>query len=788
MKLYEFYVRNLDEVRQASANLKQFADSPEAEGMIAGFEAELCFKNALADIESYDDFEPEMDTSDDPRPDDIDEIIDFFSNSDSMGRRELDNLRNELENSFSEWAEEEGMRRWDDADQTDFIREYILNNDWDWDEKIEELLLEAGHEQEDVDAAIQGQNTLDKSEMAYVLFEEGRGLAEEALNEMVEASIETEDTNFDSARDEFEEEFRDEADQSDWLSYTGMYSMSDIPSRYTADWPYWTNYESDVDDYFSKTVATRIAKDFYRNFNDIIPNLTFFVSDGHGSEGNRGIDWIFEADSSLTPNDRNDDMAMEIVTPKMSLTDCLDIMPKFFKWANRWKAYSNEDTGFHMSVSVPSQDRRTTDYTKLALFLGDVHVLKEFDRLGNGFCESAMMKIKSKLKNESIDPEKALDFMKQGLDKIASELIAPNQGFGKYTSINPKSKYIEFRSAGNENYEEDVEKLQNTLRRYAQAMYIASDPSRERKAYQKKLFNLLKPTEKVDPETAKKLASFSAGRLSAEDLDVWLVDLKKKLYSNKMDRVIAKGDTLVKWTVTQIRQGEKFINVLAKTKNQAIQMVMGWIGDTNSGNITNYTASSDHQAPDWANMASTPLRIDDSYGNIELYKAETFIQDIRANSGMNLPSWSLIYREDPDPGADWRVLAIDFQSAEEIAVTWLNSIGKNFYEYELKPRNEAAKRMMPAQPTNEPASATPQQIEPNVNDAQQSEQPTPHSTDQTPSRTLPSRSLYRVKNLRTQYEVEPLVRFASPDEAIEYVKDAFSYFFNEDDPCEAFEI
>lgn len=784
MKLYEFYVRNLDEVRQASANLKQFADSPEAEGMFAGFEAELCFRDALGDLANSDDFEPEMDTSDDPFPNDIDEIIDFFSNSDSMGRRELNNLRDQLENSFSEWRDEEGMNRWDNADKEDLVRTYILENDWDWDEKIEELLLEAGYEQQDVDAAIQGQNTMGKSEMAYVLFEEGRGLAEKALDEAVKDSIETEDTNFDSAREEFEEEFRDDADQSEWLGDT---CMSDISYSYNADWPYWTepSGENDVDDNFSETAARDIANDFYVEFKNYIPNLSIHVSSGHGSGGNRGIDWIFEADSSLTPNHSDDDMVMEIISPKLPLSECLDIMPKFFKWAKRHKAYTNHSTGFHMSVSVPSQDRTTTDYTKLALFLGDIHVLKEFNRLSNTYCESAMMKIKKRLTNGDIDPEKTLDFMKQGLDRIASELIAPNKGFGKYTSINPKSKYIEFRSAGNENYEEDVEKLQNTLRRYAQAMYIASDPSRERKAYQKKLFNLLKPTEQVDPETAKKLASFSAGRLSAEDLDTWLVDLKKKLNANKMDRTIAKGDKLVNWTVTDLRRDNiKYINVLAKTKNQAIESVMKWTHDTVHYGIYNAVSNG---IVSFADMNVIPLEVFEAYGGV-IGLLDISDPNIRAASGLTVPQWYLVNKEDPDPGADWQIVAIDFQSAEEIADSWLNSIGKNFHEYELKPRNEAAKRMMPAQPTNDPANATPQQTEPNVNDAQPTEQPTPHSTDQTRSRTLPPRSLYRVKNLRTQYEVEPLVRFASPDEAIEYVKNAFSYFFNENDPCEAFEI
>ncbi len=855
MKLYEFYVRNLDEVRQASANLKQFADSPEAEGMFAGFEAELCFRDALEDLSNNDDFEPEMDTSDDPSPDDIDDIISFFRNGE-MGRNALNRLRDELSESFLEWTDNEVDDAWSRADKEDLVRTYILENDWDWDEKIEELLLEAGHEQEEVDAAIQGQLTLKKSSPEYQLFEEGRDLAEEALNEAAETSVEEEDRNYDAAQEEFSDEFRDDVDQREWLRETGIYNMSEVPDHFAADWPYWTepSSENDVEDNFSETVARDIANDFYVEFNDYIPKLSIHVSSGHGYGGNRGIDWIFEADSSLTPNRSDDDMVMEIISPKLPLSECLDIMPKFFKWAKRHNAYTNASTGFHMSVSVPSQDRTTTDYTKLALFLGDLYVLKEFNRLGNSYCESAIVKIKNRLKNGTIDPEKSLDFMKQGLDRIASELIAPNAGFGKYTSINPKNNYIEFRSAGNEDYEENVEKLQNTLRRYAQAMYIASDPSRERKAYQKKLFNLLKPTEKVDPETAKKLASFSAGRLSAEDLDVWLGDLKRKLYVTKMDRTLAKGNSLVKWTVTPstINKNPKYLNVLANTKNQAILQVMKWNGDTNDDNITTYDAVSNGIA-NWADTTAAPLRVYDRRTFVELFKA-----DVYPRYSLSQPIWNLVNKENPDPGQDWRISANDYQIAQEIASSWLHLQGKNHIDYQIKPMNDNAVALMNTQSstTNEPASATSQQTEPNGNGTRlwilslnsgpnagteltrfrapepisgvsmrnaaigyatqwlrdngydiplgnldlrwqlisDSVRATPtasaYSAAIAPSAqsSSSSRSQYRVTNLRTRYSDALLMRFASPEDAIQYAKETWPHLFGENDPCDAYVI
>jgi len=100
--------------------------------------------------------------------------------------------------------------------------------------------------------------------------------------------------------------------------------------------------------------------------------------------------------------------------------------------------------------------------------------------------------------------------------ELAHRSLASNQGFGKYTSINPKDKYIEFRSAGGEDYFQDIDKLKNTLLRYARAMSIAGNPAADRNEYYKKLYKLISP-DTQDP-TLSLFARYSAGELSAEQL------------------------------------------------------------------------------------------------------------------------------------------------------------------------------------------------------------------------------------------------------------------------------
>jgi hypothetical protein len=117
----------------------------------------------------------------------------------------------------------------------------------------------------------------------------------------------------------------------------------------------------------------------------------------------------------------------------------------------------------------------------------------------------------------------ALELMKNNLIELAHRSIADNMGFGKYTSINPKGNYIEFRSAGGTNYFEDLDKLKNTLLRYARSMKIAGDPAAERNEYAKKLYKLIAPSQQ-DPALAL-FSRFSAGELSGQELKSQWADL-----------------------------------------------------------------------------------------------------------------------------------------------------------------------------------------------------------------------------------------------------------------------
>ena len=135
-----------------------------------------------------------------------------------------------------------------------------------------------------------------------------------------------------------------------------------------------------------------------------------------------------------------------------------------------------------MGVSIPYKEGNV-DCLKLILFLGDEYVLREFERESNTYTKAAMRDIRSRAGNER-NIASVMELMKNNLIELAERELVKGTGTGKYTSAHKQGKYIEFRSAGGDWLaKEDAEFgiLENTMMRYAYAMYLAGRPDLERK-------------------------------------------------------------------------------------------------------------------------------------------------------------------------------------------------------------------------------------------------------------------------------------------------------------------
>lgn len=520
MKLHELFIKKktsqLNEVNMSPGALQDWSKKYATE-MNAGFEAELCFRNLLESGYSdsnNDDFEPEEDYSDNRRCRDIDTIINFFS--ESMDTRSLDNLRDQLQDAYSDWASEEVGSLWNDKED-ELVKAYIEENDWNWDDKIKECLEnqeDLTYNESDIDRAIEVGNQYNQSRVydsnklfdpksvkaELQLYVYGKQLAEDLLDETVQLSIARSDRNYETAREYFENEAYDDYSVSDWLD--GKW-MDNIYEDYRdVSWPHWTSPDEDDDDDYNDIATGRYNFDKAKELADLFREKFGFktlVIRGTRSEQSKRTTppdtWVFESDGSID-SDNDEDMPIEIVAPYYPLETTLELMPKFFAWVKGLNGYTNETTGLHMSVSMAEHRSQDLDFVKTVLFLGDDYVLDQFGREGNSYCQNSLKRIKEKSLDQMnynempTGMETQLDNLRDGLDRIAANSLATAQGFGKYYTVHPKEKYIEFRSAGG-NYIDDLTKIKNTMRRYALAMSLGMSRGAEAQEYAKKLYKIL---------------------------------------------------------------------------------------------------------------------------------------------------------------------------------------------------------------------------------------------------------------------------------------------------------
>ena len=523
-KLFALAEEELDEVRMAPSNLMQWARSPAAQGIRAGFEAELIFRDTNSGDDS--DYEMEPDHDMDERCRSLDQVVDFFENDEygyGLSSRQADRLREGLDEQYYEWFDEQMHRAFSDEAE-DLIRKVLVDEgDWDLDNEIQKQLALLDLSDDEMNAIINAGERAPKftSSKEQILYAEQNPLyqkyldaqeeAEGLLDDLIQDEVRKQGANWDAALDDFRDGFYID-DDSSFFDDVGLRWMSDIASSYDLNWPYWTGGggsgsrdPEEIADSLAKVLGTRVK----------------FSGSWHSGATGAERDyryWYVEGDGSLKPDD-SDDAGLEVISPPLPLLEALEKLQELTDWANSTEgnAYTNSSTGLHMGVSVPHKGG-DVDYVKLILFLGDEYVLKSFGREASTYCKSAMSKFKENIRGGRADPMGVIKYMQSGLLELAHKDIQKGVGTAKFTSAHIQDGYIEFRSPGGDWLAEesaDPEKLSSTMLRFARAMQIAADPSVERREYAKKLYKLVAP--EGDNQLAL-FAQYNAGELDKEQL------------------------------------------------------------------------------------------------------------------------------------------------------------------------------------------------------------------------------------------------------------------------------
>ncbi len=510
----------LDEVKMSPGALRKFANSPEAEGIMAGFEAELIFRDTQAD---EDDGEMEYDMDYDERTSSIDEVVEFFMHDDygmGLSDRGADRLREQLDNAYFEWRDDQIMRDFDHV-SADLVRDIWLEERPMTERILSALTDGIGLDDEQADAVMElhkrrAKEEIKGSEMSEEQLEmtsqysEARSIANEVLDEEVEASLDNQDGYYDQALENFQENW--EGDDSSFFNDVGLRWMSDVMNEYGLDWPYMTGGGNGGSREWSE-----IAREIQQ-----VTGMPVEVGYGYHTKKRVPDEYVLEPDSSLSPDD-SEDFGLELVSPPMPLNKAIEQLEAIIDWANSdGNAYTNSSTGLHMGISIPFKGG-DVDYLKLILFMGDQYVLEKFGRAANTYTASALGKLKQNVASSRNRGDtkiaSAMELMRNNLIELAQRYVQQGVGGAKYTSAHIKPGYIEFRSPGGDYLsvgdQGEQDALASTMRRFAYAMYLAGRPDLERPEYYKKLYKLIAPE---GGEDLNLFAKFSSGELTAEEL------------------------------------------------------------------------------------------------------------------------------------------------------------------------------------------------------------------------------------------------------------------------------
>lgn len=451
MKAKELY-----EVKMTSSVFNKFLNSAESNDFLFGFEAEMIFP------------------------------------ADEEDMREPDYSKNEKIHGIN------FLKRWaEDADDSYAFVSAIKDTEKLWEKFSAKKEQEIRYESAD-EYRTERYDNWDETDYHSVIFKQmvRDGIDEDTANDHINDKTEEYEDYLQPFREEYDEETENYIQSTDfinqywdeedvWDEFIGdeyLYDLKQFYETYGLDWPFYYIKSGEFVEHVADNIADKMRDE-----------LGVSVISSPRKIQKKQIDsWYIEPDSSISVSDYFPaEVPVEIVSPPMPLAKGIKQMKEFFAWARSEDAYSNQTTGFHISVSIPNMEN--VDYMKLVLFLGDQYILEQFGRELNDYTASSYEWMKKRTNELTPNLIKLLfNKIKSGSTQTATKYIA-DSGAGKYFSINTKKSYFELRSAGNEGYFDsaNIQLLQETILRYAYAMYIASNPELYKKEYATKLTKLL---------------------------------------------------------------------------------------------------------------------------------------------------------------------------------------------------------------------------------------------------------------------------------------------------------
>lgn len=560
------FEEDLFEVKMTSKNLANLAK--DIKGARVGLEFEMIVPNVANDENG--DMEPDYDQ--DERVRDIDDAVNFFDDGDYNSRNEIRRLREQMESDYFDWQTEQIDQEWD-RNGFEFFQEYLDREEpFDPEDYQDRAIDEIKAEFPELDPT--------SEDFGELVAEKLREINSEYYVETWEAQ----GRSYDYAREEFEEEQRDNYSENAWLDDRGIRFASDVQNEYSdVQWPYWSSNSDSEGDIESVALdfMNAMGMDSVAISSSYHGSYKKWVGNGWVSIGSNKPDDCFtiEPDGSLE-GDNSSDTGLEFVSPPIPLEDIGTVMSRVQNWAGNYGAYTGDHnkTSIHTNISIPGYDLNKLDYLKAALLLGDEYVLREFDRIGNTYAAPAIEKVRALVKQNPEKAQQLLDKMKSQLNAEASKLIHSGQT-NKFTSINTKDNRVEFRSPGGDYLSiiaDNPQKMVDTINRMVVTLDAAMDPNKYKEEYQKKLYKMLtgqqsgreaktgakREMKKDDKDLLNIFSRYAAGELPR-------AALKSFVRQAQLERKVKAGkETGRMWW--DVSWGNGRVEVVANNKKEAV--------------------------------------------------------------------------------------------------------------------------------------------------------------------------------------------------------------------------
>lgn len=450
MNLRELFESKLVELKMSPSNIRALAAQTQA---TVGIEFEMIVKG----------YHSANDSSKQPARS-FDDIEEFFSDANSS--RTMNRVMASLTEEYDSWVRDEVQNEWDSVQGEQWFVDWLEENVQD-SYIINALNLEPG------------------DSINYQDFAEHCRTADSYwYNQGFEEYVEYQHHNPNLS-------------QAKFLKEHNLDTMGAVYEQYQQS---FLAMPSDIDQETYDLVASSVES--------LLDKKTVASDQYHGAERESDT-YIVEPDSSISPDNEYQDLAVEIVGPPQSVTEALADYRKIRSWAILRDHYTNSSTGLHINISIPGYREDRIDYLKLLLLSGDEHILKQFGRQNSKYAQNALERIKDNIEDNQ-DPTKSVAELKLNLDELAKKYTKQYMGRA-HLSVVIKLNRIEVRSPGGNWLKFDPDIIENTVYRYIVALDAAMNPAKYREDYLKKLYQVLDPG--IEP-VHQQVFKFYAGAIS----------------------------------------------------------------------------------------------------------------------------------------------------------------------------------------------------------------------------------------------------------------------------------